>query len=130
MQGPPKRKGSGSLPCDTMAKKGRWELDLQPDYDHPIALGSALISNSSNPQISGGTFTTSGRDTNIYNYGPHAAPFDVLEVLNSSELPNVRGIHEQILAKATDGTCLWFKEGEMLPLWVEKGKILWGTGIR
>jgi hypothetical protein len=127
MQSRPKCRGSGSQSWDTVA--------LQSDYDHPIAWGSAVISNSSNPQIHGGTFTTIGRD-NInntiynYNYGPQAAPFDVLEILNSSQLPNFRGIHAQILAKATDGTCLWFKEGEMLATWRERGKILWGIGIR
>jgi hypothetical protein len=135
MQSPLKRKGSGSLSSDTVAKKARWELDLQSDCDHPIASGSALISNSSNPQITGGNFTVIGGDSikntiHNYNFGPQAAPFDVLEVLNSCQLPNFRGIHEGILAKATDGTCAWFKEGEMLPLWIEKGKILWGTGIR
>ncbi|KAH6906631.1 ankyrin repeat-containing domain protein [Coprinopsis sp. MPI-PUGE-AT-0042] len=28
-----------------------------------------------------------------------------------------------------DGTCVWLTEGEMLHIWIEKGKILWGTGI-
>jgi hypothetical protein len=135
VQNPPKRKGSGSQYQDATAKRGRWELNLQSDHDHPIASGSALISHSSNPQISGGMFTTIGRDSvnktvHNYNYGPQAAPFDVLKALDSSQLPNFRGIHEEILAKATDGTCLWFRNGEMLNVWCEGGKILWGIGIR
>jgi hypothetical protein len=135
MQGPPTRKGSGSQSCDTVAKSRRWELDLQPDYDYPTGSGSAVFSNSSNTHISGGNITTIGRDnvnniTHNYNCDPQAAPFDVLKVLNSSELPNFRGIHEGILAKATDGTCLWFKEGAMLAAWRKSGKILWGIGIR
>ncbi|KAH6890175.1 hypothetical protein BKA70DRAFT_1120663 [Coprinopsis sp. MPI-PUGE-AT-0042] len=33
-------------------------------------------------------------------------------------------------AQATEGTCLWLTEGDVLRIWIENGKILWGTGDR
>ncbi|KAH6902562.1 ankyrin repeat-containing domain protein [Coprinopsis sp. MPI-PUGE-AT-0042] len=75
-----------------------------------------------------------GRDsinTTIHN---HISTFqigavDVLEILNSIPLPNFRDIQQDILAKATEGTCLWFIANESFLIWIEKGMILWGIGI-
>ncbi|KAH6903934.1 ankyrin repeat-containing domain protein [Coprinopsis sp. MPI-PUGE-AT-0042] len=137
MQAPIKRKGSGSQPLDFNAKRARWEDDLLPPRSDsvPTASSSALISGVHTAQIYGGTFTVAGPgsiNTTIHNhhYGPQILSVDVLKILNSLPLPNFRDIQLDTLAKATAGTCIWFTLGDMFLLWIEKGKILWGIGIR
>lgn len=76
-----------------------------------------------------------GRDCNTtiihnHNYGPQEVQVDVLEILNSLGLPRFRDIQADTLIKGTKGTCLWLTTGEMFLIWVERGKILWGIGIR
>ncbi|KAH6892839.1 hypothetical protein BKA70DRAFT_1536643 [Coprinopsis sp. MPI-PUGE-AT-0042] len=134
MQGNPKRKGSGSNFSETSSKKGRWEDDLAlpPSECSPTAPGSALISGVHTAQIHGGAISIAGRDNvtlNNYNYGQQIDSIDVLEILNSLPLPNFRDIQQDTIAKATEGTCLWFTTGEMFIFWIKGGKILWGIGI-
>ncbi|KAH6892835.1 hypothetical protein BKA70DRAFT_1324314 [Coprinopsis sp. MPI-PUGE-AT-0042] len=133
MQGNPKRKGSGSDIPRTLSKKGRWEddLGLPPAECSPTASGSALISGVHTAQIHGGAFSMIGRDsiTVNNNYGHHVISVDILEILNSLPLPNFRDIQQDTIAKATEGTCLWFTTGDMFIFWIKEGKILWGIGI-
>ncbi|KAH6892794.1 hypothetical protein BKA70DRAFT_1119181 [Coprinopsis sp. MPI-PUGE-AT-0042] len=82
--------------------------------------------------IHGGAFTVIGHDSNttIHNhYGTQTVSVDVLDILNSLSLPNVRGIQQDTLAKATEGTCIWLTTGEIFIFWITNGKILWGIGI-
>ncbi|KAH6902536.1 hypothetical protein BKA70DRAFT_1112840 [Coprinopsis sp. MPI-PUGE-AT-0042] len=62
-------------------------------------------------------------------YEPPAVQVNVLEILKSLSLPNFRDIQQDTLSKATEGTCVWFTEGDMFLFWVVRGKILWGIGI-
>jgi hypothetical protein len=39
-------------------------------------------------------------------------------------------MQQDALGKATDGTCRHIVHGETFTAWVERGTILWGTGIR
>ncbi|KAH6866169.1 hypothetical protein BKA70DRAFT_1580080 [Coprinopsis sp. MPI-PUGE-AT-0042] len=134
MQGHPKRKVSGSDFSGKTTKRGRWEDDLAlpPSECSPTASGSALISGVHTAQIHGGAISIAGRDNvtlNNYNYGQQIDSIDVLEILNSLPLPNFRDIQQDTIAKATEGTCLWFTTGEMFIFWIKGGKILWGIGI-
>ncbi|KAH6903928.1 ankyrin repeat-containing domain protein [Coprinopsis sp. MPI-PUGE-AT-0042] len=129
-----KRKRSPS-PCQDVANK-RWkgEVAAPPAECSPTASSSATISHVRNAQIYGGTFTGPGsthNHTTIHNsnYGPQPVPFDVLEILNSQSLPKFRDIQQETLAKATEGTCIWFTRDEIFLFWISKGKILWGIGI-
>ncbi|KAH6903940.1 hypothetical protein BKA70DRAFT_1403731 [Coprinopsis sp. MPI-PUGE-AT-0042] len=137
MRGQPKRQGSESLGQDLTTKRGRWESELAipPSECSPTASGSALISGVHSAQISGGTFTVVGHDSSTtihnytYSYGSQTAPVDLLDILSSLSLPNFRDIQLDTLAKATEGTCIWFITGEMFLFWIKDGKILWGIGI-
>jgi hypothetical protein len=113
-----KRKGGD--PPHT-GKRGRWEQG--PSVD--------LIAGAQNAQITGGTFALAGRDhITIHNHLREPIAIDVLAVLRSFGLPNFRAIQQDTIGKAVEGTCVWLTEGEVLRIWIEKGMILWGTGIR
>ena len=76
-----------------------------------------------------------GRDSNTttvhnYTYCAHIPSMDVMDIPNSPSLPKFRDIQQDTLAKATDGTCLWLIKGGTYPVWLKRGKILWGIGIR
>ncbi|KAH6903965.1 hypothetical protein BKA70DRAFT_1512804 [Coprinopsis sp. MPI-PUGE-AT-0042] len=138
MQTPPKRKASGSQPLDVATKRSRWEDNLVPPHSEtsPTASGSALISGAHTVQIHRSSLTMIGRDNNTtihhhhnYMYEPPAVQVNVLEILKSLSLPNFRDIQQDTLSKATEGTCVWFTEGDMFLFWVVRGKILWGIGI-
>lgn len=136
MQGPPKRKGSGSHALGVVLKRTRWEDEVAPPTADcsPTASGSAIISGVHTATIHGGAFNSFGSgsvNTIInHNYGPQVAQLDVLHILRSLFLPNFRDIQLDTHAKATEGTCVWFTNGEVFLFWIRNGKILWGVGIR
>ncbi|KAH6892840.1 hypothetical protein BKA70DRAFT_837847 [Coprinopsis sp. MPI-PUGE-AT-0042] len=129
-------KGGRASSPGTTSRRGRWldDLGLPPTECSPTASGSALMSGVHTAQIHGGAFNMVGRDSinatiNNYNYGHQVVSIDVLEILNSLPLPNFRDIQQDTIAKATEGTCLWFTTGEIFIFWIKEGKILWGIGI-
>jgi hypothetical protein len=98
----------------------------------PIAGRATFMPALQSAQFNGGAFTNVGRDniTTVHNhYGPPSA-VDLAAVLASLPLPNFRKFQIDTYGKATDGTCLHILDGEVFRVWVEKGKILWGTGMR
>ncbi|KAH6904016.1 ankyrin repeat-containing domain protein [Coprinopsis sp. MPI-PUGE-AT-0042] len=120
MSSDPKRRGSASRGQNsTTSKKGGWETELAgpPSECSPITSGSALVHSA---QIHGGVFAVVGRDSNTtinnltYNFGLQTAPVDVLDILNSLSLPNFRDIQLDTLAKATDGTCIWLTQEDIV----------------
>ncbi|KAH6890136.1 ankyrin repeat-containing domain protein [Coprinopsis sp. MPI-PUGE-AT-0042] len=96
----------------------------------PTPSAPAMFYGVQNAQTMGGVHMVAGRDNvTIHNYHQEPVEIDILQVLRSFGLPNFRTIQQDTLEKAMDGTCVWLTEGEMLRIWIEKGKILWGTGI-
>jgi hypothetical protein len=86
-------------------------------------------------QISGGNFTSAGRD--VYNHNDththiHEAPkVDPLSMLDS--IDNFRQIQQDTLSKATPETGEWMFDYEQFPVWLKPEgdvKTLWGSGIR
>ena len=142
MQSSQKRKGSGVEALHTFSKRGRWEtsLGVPPSEDSPTLPSTLpLISSAQNAHINGGTFTSAGRDSFIattINYGPviqkdnMVIPNDILKLLNSLPLPNFRRIQQATHAKVTSGTCIWLIGSGIFKVWIQRGKILWGIGIR
>ena len=55
---------------------------------------------------------------------------DVVKLLDSIGVLDYSSYQRETLAMATKYTCLWFTESATLGVWIKKGKILWGTGIR
>ncbi|KAH6902527.1 hypothetical protein BKA70DRAFT_1112935 [Coprinopsis sp. MPI-PUGE-AT-0042] len=107
---------------------------MPPSECSPTASGSALISGVHSAQVYGGTFNVAGPRSiqtvvNNYNYGTPAFEANIFKILNSLSLPNFHDIQQDILAKATEGTCIWLTVGDMFLFWIARGKILWGIGI-
>jgi hypothetical protein len=127
----PQHKGYGSQAQSAVAKRARWEDELAtpPSETSPTA---TLLSGAHHTQIHGGTYTAIGGNVqnNYHNYGPQTPTTDILEILRNLPLPNFRDIQLDTLSKATDGTCTGVTSGNMYHFWIEKGKILWGIGIR
>lgn len=88
--------------------------------------GLAIFSRAQSVQTFGGNFNAAGGNITIYNH--HNV--DLLDILKSFSLPNHRAIHQDTLAKAVAGTCVWFTEEGILWTWIERGRVLWGIGIR
>ncbi|KAH6892843.1 ankyrin repeat-containing domain protein [Coprinopsis sp. MPI-PUGE-AT-0042] len=125
-------KCSGSRHPDDSGWQAR--VAAPPSECSPMASGSSLISGVQCAQIFGGVFNVAGpgsTNTTIhnYNYGPQLTAGDVLDILNSYALPHFRHMQLDTYAKATDGTCVWFTEGQMFQIWIKKGNILWGIGM-
>ncbi|KAH6906616.1 ankyrin repeat-containing domain protein [Coprinopsis sp. MPI-PUGE-AT-0042] len=133
MQQPKRKRDKPQTKNDPpQAKRGCWRQDDEQTLVDGSSrdFSTAVIAGAQSAQITGGVFTIAGRDhITIHNhhYGPLA--IDVLAILKSSRLPNLRAIQQDTLAKAVEGTCVWLTEGEVLRIWLERGKVLWGKGI-
>ncbi|KAH6906597.1 hypothetical protein BKA70DRAFT_1105281 [Coprinopsis sp. MPI-PUGE-AT-0042] len=135
--GPPfrsgKRKGSEpqSKEVAQQSKRGRWDEDVEIISSNlsGASSGPAVISGAKTAQINGGKFAVAGRDIiTIHNHQHGPVVINILEFLKSFDLPNFRAIQLDMYPQATEGTCLWLTEGYVLLIWIENGKILWGTG--
>jgi hypothetical protein len=84
-----------------------------------------------NLQISGGSFTSAGRDVHNHNHVHEAPKADPLSMLDS--IDNFRQIQQDTLSKATPETGEWMFDYEQFPVWLKPDgdiKTLWGSGIR
>ncbi|KAH6903929.1 ankyrin repeat-containing domain protein [Coprinopsis sp. MPI-PUGE-AT-0042] len=126
-----KRKHSLPPSQDVAKKRARWEDDLVAPPSESVP--TPFLEGTSNAiSVHGGTFILADQGASIVNHHHHmisALQVDVLEILRSLALPNFRDIQLDTLAKATEGTFIWFTRGEMFLFWIKKGKVLWGIGI-
>ena len=80
-----------------------------------------------------GNVVLAGGNVNLHTHyhGQAQQTVNIVEVLRL--VPNLRGIHLDILSKATPGTAIWILKTDYFLLWLDSNgilKVLWGTGIR
>ena len=107
-------------------------MDSGEPTDSP-GLTTSVVQQVHGITVGKGNFVLAGGNINIETHY-HGQPQQVISIADVLRLvPNLRGIHLDVLSKATPGTALWIVKTDFFLLWLDPNgtlKILWGTGIR